>query len=129
MRDETLAPRDSHQYAHVLPTRQSLNVHVPRVFYVFCLQTGHMRTSTGNYLIKPTERWTDSEKSPATVGSPLQHVIYRLPKSSEPLPTGHQANRTANDLPDDDISPAAGPGFNETRECGVIGKTFFSFNY
>ncbi|XP_008209068.1 A disintegrin and metalloproteinase with thrombospondin motifs 9 [Nasonia vitripennis] len=74
---------------------------------------GHMTTSTGTYLIKPTERWSDNEKLP--VGSPLQHVIYRISKSE--LKPFSPANRTANDLPQVDDNAVV----NETmHECGVM---------
>ncbi|XP_011497655.1 PREDICTED: A disintegrin and metalloproteinase with thrombospondin motifs 9-like [Ceratosolen solmsi marchali] len=73
--------------------------------------TGHMKTSTGNYLIKPTEHWTDNEK--LAMASPLQHVIYRL-TNSDFSSFCTETNRTANDLPDDNAV------VNETYECGVI---------
>ncbi|XP_023287905.1 A disintegrin and metalloproteinase with thrombospondin motifs 9 isoform X2 [Orussus abietinus] len=41
--------------------------------------TGHLRTSSGNYFIKPAERWRNGDKS--SVGSPLKHAIYRVPSS------------------------------------------------
>lgn len=75
-----------------------------------------MRTSSGNYLIKPTEL--------GPVGSPLRHIIYRLSKADlGPFgpPVGN--NRTANDLPDMVESTAVSAS---THECGLIGK---SINY
>lgn len=58
--------------------------------------TGHMTTSTGSYLIKPTKHWTDDEDT--STESSLQHAIYRTPSADLTL---------TNDLP-------------RNHECGVI---------
>ncbi|XP_058791063.1 A disintegrin and metalloproteinase with thrombospondin motifs 9 [Phymastichus coffea] len=73
--------------------------------------TGHLRTSSGNYLIKPTEQ--------GPVGSPLRHVIYRQPKVNLGAAAAASAgNRTANDLPD--IAEPTVANATATRECGLM---------
>ncbi|KAG7202290.1 hypothetical protein KM043_018623 [Ampulex compressa] len=39
--------------------------------------TGHIRTSSGNYFIKPAEHWRDDDED--LLESSLQHAIYRVP--------------------------------------------------
>ncbi|XP_067203568.1 A disintegrin and metalloproteinase with thrombospondin motifs 9 isoform X2 [Linepithema humile] len=45
--------------------------------------TGHMKTSMGNYFIKPTEQWREGDKD--SLGSSLQHAIYRVSSPSSNL--------------------------------------------
>lgn len=68
------------------------------------LQTGHMKTSMGSYFIKPTEHWREDDKD--SLGSSLQHAIYRVPS-------------TTINLNDDFDTPENGV---RSRNCGVIGK-------
>lgn len=75
---------------------------VYRKYSQFPLQTGHMTTSTGSYLIKPTKHWTDDEDT--STESSLQHAIYRTPSADLTL---------TNDLP-------------RNHECGVIGTVYIS---
>ncbi|XP_012144163.2 A disintegrin and metalloproteinase with thrombospondin motifs 9 isoform X1 [Megachile rotundata] len=42
--------------------------------------TGHVRTSTGSYMIKPVEQWQESDKDPLEFS--LQHAIERIRSSS-----------------------------------------------
>ncbi|XP_034940467.1 A disintegrin and metalloproteinase with thrombospondin motifs 9 isoform X2 [Chelonus insularis] len=62
--------------------------------------TGHMKTSTGTYIIKPTANWSGDEDTSATVSS-LQHAIYRV--------SATRTNTNDVDLPD-----------NVGHNCGVI---------
>ncbi|XP_053973328.1 A disintegrin and metalloproteinase with thrombospondin motifs 9-like isoform X2 [Hylaeus volcanicus] len=63
--------------------------------------TGHVRTSTGSYIIKPTEPWSENDND--SLQFSLQHAIQRLRTST----TG------SNHLYDVDDQP-------KTRNCGVI---------
>jgi len=63
-----------------------------------------MKTSMGSYFIKPTEHWREDDKD--SLGSSLQHAIYRVPT-------------TTINLNDDFDIPENGVG---SRNCGVIGK-------
>ncbi|XP_011638935.1 A disintegrin and metalloproteinase with thrombospondin motifs 20 isoform X3 [Pogonomyrmex barbatus] len=64
--------------------------------------TGHMKTSMGSYFIKPTEHWREGDKD--SLGSSLQHAIYRVPT-------------VAINLDDDSNTPENGV---KSRNCGVI---------
>lgn len=73
----------------------------------FPLQTGHMTTSTGSYLIKPAKHWSDYEETStesSSSSSSLQHAIYRTPSADLTL---------TNDLP-------------RNHECGVIGTVYIT---
>ncbi|KAL7288709.1 hypothetical protein TKK_0017434 [Trichogramma kaykai] len=79
--------------------------------------TGHMRTASDNYLIKPMERWNSSDRHSA---APLRHVVYKLPKN--PATT---FPRSDNDLPDFDVLESGNATLSTTtttaaRECGLI---------
>ncbi|XP_015176924.1 PREDICTED: A disintegrin and metalloproteinase with thrombospondin motifs 9 isoform X2 [Polistes dominula] len=65
--------------------------------------TGHMRTSSGSYFIKPTEHWRENEKD-SMMASSLQHAIYRVPPVTE--------STSSNDIDED---PPIG-----VRNCAVI---------
>ncbi|XP_018310553.1 A disintegrin and metalloproteinase with thrombospondin motifs gon-1 isoform X1 [Mycetomoellerius zeteki] len=67
--------------------------------------TGHMKTSMGNYFIKPTEHWREDDKD--SLGSSLQHAIYRVPTA-------------AINLNDDDSNYDAPENDVKSRNCGVI---------
>ncbi|KAI4473689.1 hypothetical protein M0804_015227 [Polistes exclamans] len=73
-------------------------------------QTGHMRTSSGSYFIKPTEHWRDNEKD-SIMASSLQHAIYRVPPVTE--------STSSNDIDED---PPVG-----VRNCAVIGMISFIY--
>lgn len=67
-----------------------------------------MKTSMGNYFIKPTEQWREGDKD--SLGSSLQHAIYRVSSTSSSL------NNDSN--------------FGDhvkNRNCGVIGKSSFIY--
>lgn len=66
--------------------------------------TGHMRTSMGSYFIKPTEHWREDDKD--SLGSSLQHAIYRVPTA-------------AINLNDDSNFDASENGV-KSHNCGVI---------
>ncbi|XP_011064845.1 PREDICTED: A disintegrin and metalloproteinase with thrombospondin motifs 9 [Acromyrmex echinatior] len=66
--------------------------------------TGHMKTSMGNYFIKPTEHWREDDKD--SLGSSLEHAIYRVPTAAINL------NDDSNyDAPENDV---------KSRNCGLI---------
>ncbi|KAL0100423.1 hypothetical protein PUN28_019638 [Cardiocondyla obscurior] len=66
--------------------------------------TGHMKTSRGSYFIKPTEHWREDDKD--SLGSSLQHAIYRVP--------------TARKNFNDDSNLASPENQVKNRNCGVI---------
>lgn len=66
-------------------------------------QTGHMKTSSGSYIIKPTTNRIE-DKDTANKFS-FEHAIYRV--------SATRTNSNNVDLPDES-------GHN----CGVIGKSF-----
>lgn len=74
----------------------------------FCdfFQTGHMKTSMGSYFIKPTEHWREDDKD--SLGSSLQHAIYRVPTAAINL--------------NDDSNLDSSENVVKSRNCGVIGK-------
>lgn len=86
-------------------TNYVLYSYVPHKFY-YDFQTGHMKTSMGSYFIKPTEHWREGDKD--SLGSSLQHAIYRVPTA-------------AINLNDDSNYEASENGI-KNRNCGVIGK-------
>nr|XP_050844302.1 A disintegrin and metalloproteinase with thrombospondin motifs 9 isoform X2 [Vespula vulgaris] len=64
--------------------------------------TGHMRTSSGSYFIKPAEHWRENEDS--MMASSLQHAIYRVRPPTE--------STSSNEIDED---PTDG-----VRNCAVI---------
>ncbi|XP_032671699.1 A disintegrin and metalloproteinase with thrombospondin motifs 9 isoform X2 [Odontomachus brunneus] len=67
--------------------------------------TGHMKTSMGSYFIKPTEHWREDDKD--SLGSSLQHAIYRVPATASSSFT----EDTGFDITEDEI---------RNHNCGVI---------
>ncbi|XP_072761907.1 A disintegrin and metalloproteinase with thrombospondin motifs 15 isoform X4 [Anoplolepis gracilipes] len=67
--------------------------------------TGHVKTSMGSYFIKPTEHWREDDKD--SLGSSLQHAIYRVPAATS---NSNDDNSSFN-IPEDIV---------KTRNCGVI---------
>jgi len=65
-----------------------------------------MKTSIGSYFIKPTEHWREDDKD--SLGSSLQHAIYRVPMAT----SNFNDDRNINIL-------------DEVKNCGVIGKLFY----
>ncbi|KAG5308607.1 ATS20 metalloproteinase, partial [Pseudoatta argentina] len=66
--------------------------------------TGHMKTSMGNYFIKPTEHWREDDKD--SLESSLEHAIYRVPTAAINL------NDDSNyDAPENDV---------KSRNCGLV---------
>jgi len=65
-----------------------------------------MKTSMGSYFIKPTEHWSEDDKD--SLGSSLQHAIYRVPAAAINL--------------NDDSNFDAPENVVKNRNCGVIGK-------
>ncbi|XP_070528768.1 A disintegrin and metalloproteinase with thrombospondin motifs 9 isoform X5 [Cardiocondyla obscurior] len=63
-----------------------------------------MKTSRGSYFIKPTEHWREDDKD--SLGSSLQHAIYRVP--------------TARKNFNDDSNLASPENQVKNRNCGVI---------
>ncbi|XP_076766827.1 A disintegrin and metalloproteinase with thrombospondin motifs 1 [Xylocopa sonorina] len=70
--------------------------------------TGHVRTSTGSYIIKPTEPCQDSDKD--SVKFPMEHAIERI------TPSTMHRGRT-NDIDDRGATP---------QSCGVIDRKMAS---
>lgn len=63
----------------------------------------------GSYFIKPTEHWREGDKD--SLGSLLQHAIYRVPA-------------TASNLNDNSNFQHNSENKIESRNCGVIGKSY-----
>lgn len=77
--------------------------------FYYDFQTGHMKTSMGSYFIKPTEHWREDDKD--SLGSSLQHAIYRVPTAMSNL------NKDTNlDISKDEV---------RSRNCGLIGRPSF----
>lgn len=66
-----------------------------------------MKTSMGSYFIKPTENWREDDKD--SLGSSLQHAIYRVPAA----PSSDSNGRASFDIFQDGV---------KSHNCGVIGK-------
>lgn len=96
-------------YKILLQPCQKQNITLYRDYLLRLLQTGHLRTSTGNYFIKPAEQWNENDKN--SIGSSLQHVFYR--ESTTKL------NSNNVDVPDDILGMA---------NCGVTPGKIFMFN-
>jgi len=67
-----------------------------------------MKTSMGSYFIKPTEQWREGDKD--SLGSSLQHAIYRVSSTS---------SRLNNDSNFGDQV--------KNYNCGVTGKLSFTY--
>ncbi|XP_011349537.1 A disintegrin and metalloproteinase with thrombospondin motifs 9 isoform X3 [Ooceraea biroi] len=65
--------------------------------------TGHMKTSIGNYFIKPTEHWREGDED--SLGSSLEHAIYHVPTT-----TSNFNDDTNVNILEDEV---------KNRNCGV----------
>lgn len=76
-----------------------------RIFGIlFSSQTGHVRTSTGSYIINPAKPWRESDKD--SLEFSLEHAIQRIrPYTDDPS--------RMNDVDDQD----------RAHNCGVIGES------
>lgn len=70
-----------------------------------------MKTSMGSYFIKPTEHWREDDKD--SLGSSLQHAIYRVPATA----SSNFNENTGFDVTEDEV---------RSRNCGVIGEATFT---
>ena len=71
---------------------------------LFCRQTGHVRTSTGSYIIKPAKPWRKSDKDPLEFS--LEHAIQRI----RPYVVDHDRMSDVDDR-------------GRSHNCGVIGES------
>lgn len=72
------------------------------VFFLFLPQTGHVRTSTGSYIIKPAKPWRED-----SLEFSLEHAVQRIKPYT---------------LMDPDGSTNSVDGRVGTHNCGVIGE-------